>query len=100
MASSMKRFKTLGNIFVAAVYLFFATSLFSPGVALAKCTKEQEIEAIATNRPFYCEDDSTAVCSGSLGGENTGIEGGSTIWQSGLSAPFILEQYAVETLKI
>ena len=52
----------------------------------------------ALNAPFY-DPNSSDVCSLVVPGSSTGPTSDNSIWNSGLKPPYILEQFAIETLK-
>ena len=64
MENNMKRTKNIRLLISTLGCLLTLTMLFRAGHVLAKCTEEQELTAINTNKPFYCEDDSTVCTEG------------------------------------
>lgn len=86
---------------------------------LVKCTSIFLISLFVLNiSPVYAENDpcdeaylrdigaaavscvqDTCNLDGSFDGNNTGITSDGTVWKSGIQPPYIMEQFAVETLK-
>lgn len=49
--------------------------------------------------PYYNPGNACVAAYSAPGGVNTGVASDGTVWKSGLEAPYILEQFAVEVLK-
>lgn len=100
--NKIKIFRLVALLFVG---LILTPILGSSGIAFAQqpntdttITKD-DLRSIQTRTPFYdpnaanCSDSSSTTASGG----SAGADGGS--WDSGLKPPYILEQFAIETLK-
>lgn len=102
MVNNMVAKRILPRVFLAAYVVAMSLQILAPHRVFAACTDEQTRLALSRSNPFYCEDDSTKCGTENAGTgseTNTGISTDGSIWQSGIKPPFILEQFAVETLK-
>lgn len=80
--SNIKRFLSFFVVWVTVIALLTQSSF--------ALTKEDRLRLYT---PFYDE------CSTSTSYVNSGVPSDGTVWQSGIQPPYILEQFAIETLK-
>jgi hypothetical protein len=77
------------------IQIFIFSVLTSSGFALSQAQNDVFNSGIR----FFNVDIDTPVCSTGSGGIGADNIDNSTIWSSGLQPPYILEQFAIETLK-